>query len=353
MVANGALSVAPIACAVLLGCGQDAAGQCGVERLGEPLTGGSPIASLVGLSSQEAAAVGLLNLTLQSGEQDRCTLTRISSQWAVTAKHCLSHAWDKAEVWFDEDVAEFEPRDVTVVLHPERDVALVGWVTPALGTATGLDWSRAVAEEVGARVQVAGGGLAESGLQGSVWYGVVQVAEVTPNRVSTLVLGAGPCAGDSGGPMLVRGTDGQPSIFAVLSKGSPTCIGGDVYERVAPVGDWIAQTVGETARGSGDCGGIGPEGRCFADKAVWCEGGRIAAAECGELSCGWDARASGYRCVPSEDDACGGISELGECRAGQAVRCWRGTALGLDCERCGGQCGISPSSGYASCDAEL
>jgi secreted trypsin-like serine protease len=55
-------------------------------------------------------------------------------------------------------------------------------------------------------------------------------------------IGAGACAGDSGGPLFVRDAAGW-RVAGVLSEGSASCTGEDVYVDLASVSGWIAAHV--------------------------------------------------------------------------------------------------------------
>jgi hypothetical protein len=50
---------------------------------------------------------------------------------------------------------------------------------------------------------------------------------------------AGACAGDSGGPLFVRGTSGW-QVAGVLSEGSVYCTGEDVYTDLTSVAGWLS-----------------------------------------------------------------------------------------------------------------
>lgn len=58
---------------------------------------------------------------------------------------------------------------------------------------------------------------------------------------------SGACAGDSGGPLLMRARSGAPVVVGILSKGSPSCMGEDIYVRVDKVSSWLREHVAAPA----------------------------------------------------------------------------------------------------------
>ncbi len=63
----------------------------------------------------------------------------------------------------------------------------------------------------------------------------------------------GACRGDSGGPLLGKDTNGNPVVLGILTAGSASCRGTDIYARVDIARDWLSSN-GVTMFESVDCG---------------------------------------------------------------------------------------------------
>jgi hypothetical protein len=209
----------------------------------------------------------------------------------------------------------------------------------------------------GQLVQVAGYGSDEKGAQGRRTFLVERVVGVQSDEVRVSADGlAGACLGDSGGPLLIRGADGWVEVLGVLGHGSASCYGEDSYTRVDTVAAWIAEQTGGIAVSqpseSSEYSVLTSAGRCFGDVAVWREGKDARREHCGGgETCGFDATAEGFRCVPAGSDPCAGITDVGDCAGAVTRRCVAGQVQADDCALCGAGCGFSPASGVASCVA--
>ena len=119
---------------------------------------------------------------------------------------------------------------------------------------------------------------------GSLGFLVESITLITVDGSSITVSGfgaSGGCEGDSGGPLLMRGTDGGVEVAGVLSIGSATCREDDTYARLDTIRDWIQTVTGPYVPVDLGCGGVGPEGRCFYGTAVWCSGSaQLSATAC-------------------------------------------------------------------------
>ena len=66
-------------------------------------------------------------------------------------------------------------------------------------------------------------------------------------------------------------------------------------------------------------------------------------------ACGWSERAGGFRCLAAHADPCEGVSDVGTCRDGVALRCVKGQLERNPCLACGFSCTRSPKTGTPIC----
>jgi hypothetical protein len=197
--------------------------------------------------------------------------------------------------------------------------------------------------------EMGGFGLTEAQAAGGLRFLVESIVGIDGSTIEVDGFGrSGACEGDSGGPLLARGPDGSAVVIGVLSMGPATCRDRDTYARVDTVASWISGVVGSVPGSGTECGGIGPQGRCFYGTAVWCAGGSLTAQSCGgDSECGWDPDTRGFRCVTAANDTCHGIDSVGTCRDSSAAWCSSGVLSTQPCH-CS-QCRIDGRTGQPFC----
>ncbi len=201
---------------------------------------------------QDAVGVLLVRAELEGEETvATCTLSRIHSGLALTAKHCFPESERfRASVGYGPVVGDAsacaraagDAAVTSVEFHPTADLAVVRYTevseAPALSIAT--------AEPVHAgSAIIAGYGLTEEGTLNARRCVMTQLKRVDIMYVTEAADGnQGACAGDSGGPLLQFGETGQPLLYGVLSEGSATCVGTDRYVPLVRLGSWLDATTG-------------------------------------------------------------------------------------------------------------
>jgi len=329
----------------LWGCSADDAGGCTSDpAVREALVGGAPEEHYLELGSEPGLAIGLLS---GSGAGE-CSGTQISADFVLSAAHC---AVIEAPVFRPEGSPA--RRVVHVVSHPAEDVALFELEPPACGDAAGssLPVARLADPDVKlSRGVIAGYGLDAGGELGTRAFLVEPIAELDRSSVTVDGRGrTGACAGDSGGPILIRDDTGRPAVLGVLSAGESSCRGRDVYVRVDGLGAWFAQYVRDTVNKASEpipCGALDERGRCFDELATWCEGGELRAERCHSPSVCGLIEGSGFRCAPAP--VCTG-DERGHCTEDgtASLRC---SEEGATRERCATECAFDSETGEALCD---
>jgi hypothetical protein len=288
-----------------------------------------------------------------------CSGVFIAPDWVATAGHCLQ-IQSAAVIVPGGQGLPIVLQVIQSISNPDEDVALLKVDPAAMSDASADAGIGGMAPMPvgdgsvgrlgnGTAVEIAGYGQTEKGTVGSLRFLVESITAIDAASITVSGFGAsGGCAGDSGGPLLMRGADGGVRVAGILSIGSATCREDDTYLRLDTIRGWMQEVTGPYVPADPGCGGIVAEGRCLYGSALWCSDAQLSAEVCtGGESCGWDPAQMGYRCVPSGSDPCQGVDSIGVCEAGAARWCNRGA---LSSESCGcGSCRVDGTSGKPVC----
>lgn len=204
-----------------------------------------------------------------------CGATRISNNWFVTAAHCLDENYDVTVL-----KVGHEKLDGPVVREVEaewsachaayagqegglaNDIALVKVSEETASSLTDIPVATVLAADdtmsptTTRFAKMAGWGMTSPGgnLSTTLLGTNVEVKSIGPALIKVgSINGAGPCVGDSGGPLFVEGSQGQPVLWGVLSgveKSSDQACSGDYvarYTNLQGYSSWINNVIAACA----------------------------------------------------------------------------------------------------------
>ncbi|MEL6473964.1 MAG: trypsin-like serine protease [Pseudomonadota bacterium] len=252
------------------------AAMAGVDTVAEPRFGG---ATVNGLAASLASAPGIVKLeprrlTSSGGvSSGHCGATRIAENWFITAAHCIDEDYDELRLVTGTETLS-SPLAVPVsgtraVCHAaysgasgnyRNDIALIRVEPDTIETITQVPIAAYGATQKRLSpvtypvAGMAGWGLTgfDQGLSNDLLAAELTITNAGPATINVASRnGAGPCIGDSGGPLYVAEEDGSKVVVGVLSvveQNQSTggfCEGeyGGRYTNLQGYTDWISDVI--------------------------------------------------------------------------------------------------------------
>ena len=218
------------------------AAAAGVTELEEPMAGTEAVNAL---SASLAAFPGIVKLEPRRTEVNglvasgHCSAVRIRANWFVTAAHCVDQPYDEIRMIGDAANLLSPAARITAaesaICHGgylgtdngySNDIALLRLSAEQAAAIPGVPVARAgttalpFAPANYPTGEMAGWGLTRFGgqLSNDLLATAIRITAVGPAAITVASqAGAGPCIGDSGGPLYVTEADGSKSVVGILS----------------------------------------------------------------------------------------------------------------------------------------
>jgi len=196
---------------------------------------GSSACSVLKIAGGESCEVGPSAVAVVASDIGYCSGVFVTTRHVLTAAHCIPRGVREIGV----ASAGFRATTRSARVHPlydgsissPFDVAVVSVNEDAPVQPVPLMVSRAVTP--GDRVAVYGFGLDEDGNdvvdrvesgQSALKATFLRVSSVDPGTIGSVSEGGDTCQGDSGGSLLLAGSDGQPGVVAIVRAGPELCV---------------------------------------------------------------------------------------------------------------------------------
>lgn len=190
-----------------------------------------------------------------------CTGLVIDLHWVLSAAHCAAAPGLELRLTLPNRPDVLTPLGDPHV-HPTRDLVLLQLLAHQQVAALGVEplrlrTSPLEGDVVGKTAVLAGVGLTEDGKRGGLRFVAEPITAFDATSITVDGNGVtGACTGDSGGALFRNSSDGSAEVLGILSKGSSSCRGRDVYVRVDAEQAWLEQTmrlVQSSPRAHGAC----------------------------------------------------------------------------------------------------
>lgn len=257
----------------------------GATELEEPVVG---VAAVNAAAASLSAFPGIVKIEPRVREaggiaSGHCGATRIANNWLITAAHCVDEPYEEIRVIGEAENLRSPTAKITgasmAICHAgytggnnfyANDLALLRLSDAQVAAITNVpiarfgQTSRTLAPANYAAADMAGWGLTSSGgqLSADLLKAHLRVTGSGPAVISvSSQSGAGPCIGDSGGPLYVTEADGSKTVVGVLSvvelnrATGKFCDGeyGGRYTNLQGFTGWITEIMALCDRGDEAC----------------------------------------------------------------------------------------------------
>ena len=359
-------------------------GQSKLDIKRQAIRNGNLYASNIRLTYEQGKAIGWLK-TSENGRF--CTATVISDRAVLTAKHCfygekalprdsefsfaipddLSNENQRQDPVTDPFVAEAE------FPFAFEDVIPLGNLDIAMILFEGQPFNRPGLQAlpinvypiegsfkqnlIGSIVDVAGYGETLHKNESGRYFASVKLELITASYIVTNGQNEqGICEGDSGGPLLASGVNGEVTVLAVVTNGDDCCVGLDQLTRVDLVAEELINLGNAYSARAGlypqTCRGLSKDFQCRGNTLHLCleDEGEAVSVDCAsEQVCAFDSNDRRFDCVSRSEVACPNIDPRGVCIDDETLlRCEYGEERRISCLK-NANCGLIPGGERFAC----